>query len=313
MTLLLKDAIEPNLVQTLGGTPAFVHAGPFGNIAHGCNSIIATRSALHLGEVVVTEAGFGADLGAEKFFDIKCRAGNLRPEVAVVVATLRALKMHGGVAQANLGGEDLRAVRDGFSNLARHVENVRRFGVPPVVAINRFASDTDAEVAILRDQCKDLGVAVATADVHPKGGQGALELADLVMQTLQEGTADFHPLYPLELPISDKIERIAREIYRADGVDWVGSAARDIVRLEAIGLRDVPVCMAKTQYSFSDNPALRGAPTGFRIIVREVTPSAGAGFIVAHTGEIMTMPGLPKRPAAEAMKISEEGTITGLF
>jgi formate--tetrahydrofolate ligase len=313
MTLLLKDAIEPNLVQTLGGTPAFVHAGPFGNIAHGCNSIIATRSALHLGEVVVTEAGFGADLGAEKFFDIKCRAGNLRPEVAVVVATLRALKMHGGVAQANLGGEDLRAVRDGFSNLARHVENVRRFGVPPVVAINRFASDTDAEVATLRDQCKDLGVAVAMADVHSKGGQGALELADLVMQTLQEGTADFQPLYPLELPISDKIERIAREIYRADGVDWVGSAARDIVRLEAIGLRDVPVCMAKTQYSFSDNPALRGAPTGFRIIVREVTPSAGAGFVVAHTGEIMTMPGLPKRPAAEAMKISEGGIITGLF
>jgi len=313
MTLLLKDAIEPNLVQTLGGTPAFVHAGPFGNIAHGCNSIIATRSALRLGEVVVTEAGFGADLGAEKFFDIKCRAGNLRPEVAVVVATVRALKMHGGVAQADLGREDLRAVRDGFSNLARHVENVRRFGVPPVVAINRFASDTDAEVATLLDLCDDMGVSVAMADMHPKGGQGALELADLVMQTLQEGAADFQPLYPLELPISDKIERIAREIYRADGVDWVGSAARDIVRLEAIGLRDVPVCMAKTQYSFSDNPALRGAPTGFRIIVREVTPSAGAGFVVAHTGEIMTMPGLPKRPAAEAMKISEEGVITGLF
>jgi formate--tetrahydrofolate ligase len=313
MTLLLKDAVAPNLVQTLGGTPAFVHAGPFGNIAHGCNSIIATRSALRLGEVVVTEAGFGADLGAEKFFDIKCRAGNLRPEVAVVVATLRALKMHGGVALADLRREDLRAVRDGFSNLARHVENVRRFAVPPVVAINRFASDTDAEVASLTDLCKDMGVPVAMADVHSKGGQGSLELADLVMQTLQEGAADFQPLYPLELPISDKIERIAREIYRAEGVDWVGSAARDIVRLESIGLRDVPVCMAKTQYSFSDNPALRGAPTGFRIIVREVTPSAGAGFVVAHTGEIMTMPGLPKRPAAETMKISEEGVITGLF
>jgi formate--tetrahydrofolate ligase len=313
MTLLLKDAMAPNLVQTLGGTPAFVHAGPFGNIAHGCNSIIATRTALHLGEIVVTEAGFGADLGAEKFFDIKCRAGDLRPEVAVVVATLRALKMHGGAAQADLGREDLRAVRDGFSNLARHVENVRRFAVPPVVAINRFASDTDVEVATLRDLCKDLGVPVAMADVHPKGGQGALELADLVMQTLQDGAADFAPLYPLELPLSDKIERIAREIYRAEGVDWVGSAARDIVRLESIGLRDVPVCMAKTQYSFSDNPALRGAPTGFRIIVREVTPSAGAGFVVAHTGEIMTMPGLPRRPAAERMRIAGDGEIQGLF
>ena len=313
MTLLLKDALSPNLVQTLAGTPAFIHAGPFGNIAHGCNSIVATRSALRLGGLVVTEAGFGADLGAEKFFDIKCRAGDLRPEVAVVVATIRALKMHGGVGRDDLGRENLDALRAGFANLARHVENVRKFGVPPVVAMNRFASDTDAEIALLRELCREAGVEPAMADVHAQGGEGALELADAVLQMLETGGADFKPIYPLDLPLADKIETIAREIYRADGVDFVGTSRRDIARLESIGLRDVPVCMAKTQYSFSDNAALRGAPSGFRIGVREVTPSAGAGFVVAHTGDIMTMPGLPRRPAAEGMSVAQDGTITGLF
>jgi formate--tetrahydrofolate ligase len=313
MTLLLKDALAPNLVQTLGGTPAFIHAGPFGNIAHGCNSIIATRSALRIGDVVVTEAGFGADLGAEKFFNIKCRAGGLRPEVAVVVATIRALKMHGGVALADLGREDVAALRRGFANLARHVENVRSFRIPAIVAINRFASDSDAEIAALRDACRELGVEVALADVHARGGEGALELADAVLQTLEAGGADFRPLYPLEGGIAAKIESVAQRIYRADGVDYTGAARRDITRLEAIGLGGVPVCMAKTQYSFSDDPSLRGAPAGFRLTVREVTPSAGAGFVVAHTGDIMTMPGLPRRPAAEAMSVSADGTIAGLF
>jgi formate--tetrahydrofolate ligase len=313
MTLLLKDAVAPNLVQTLAGTPALVHAGPFGNIAHGCNSIIATRSALRLGDIVVTEAGFGADLGAEKFFDIKCRTGGLRPEVAVVVATIRALKMHGGVSRQDLANENVNALRKGFGNLARHVENVRRFGVPAIVGINRFASDTDAEVRTLLDLCREAGVDVALADVHGQGGAGALELADAVLSTLDTGEADFKPIYPADLPIAEKIERIARDIYRADGVDFVGTAQKDITRLESIGLDDVPICMAKTQYSFSDNPKLLGAPTGFRIAVREVTPSAGAGFVVAHTGDIMTMPGLPKRPAAEGMRVQRDGTIEGLF
>jgi formate--tetrahydrofolate ligase len=313
MTLLLKDALAPNLVQTLEGTPAFVHAGPFGNIAHGCNSIIATRTGLGLGDVVVTEAGFGADLGAEKFFDIKCRTAGLKPEVAVVVATIRALKMHGGVALSDLGTENVSALRAGFANLAKHIENVRSFRVPPVVAVNRFASDTDAEVDALVRACRDAGADVAVADVHGKGGEGALELADLVMDTLARGEADFQPIYPLDLGIANKIDRVACTIYGADGVDFTGTAQKDIARLESIGLRDVPVCMAKTQYSFSDDPARRGRPTGFRITVRAVTPSAGAGFVVAHTGDIMTMPGLARRPAAEGMTLATDGTITGLF
>jgi formate--tetrahydrofolate ligase len=313
MTLLLKDALAPNLVQTLGGTPAFIHAGPFGNIAHGCNSLIATRAGLGLGDVVVTEAGFGADLGAEKFFDIKCRAGELRPQAAVIVATVRALKMHGGVALADLATENRKAVRSGFANLQRHIENVRRFGVPPIVAINQFAADTEGELADLMDACRGAGVEAAVADVHRKGGEGALDLADRVLATLDDGGADFKPLYPVALPLAEKIGIVAREIYRADGVDFLPAAQKDLQRLESNGLRDVPVCMAKTQYSFSDTPSLRGAPTGFRITVREVTPSAGAGFVVAHTGDIMTMPGLAKRPAAEGMKVSADGTITGLF
>ncbi len=313
MTLLLKDALAPNLVQTLEGTPALIHAGPFGNIAHGCNSLIATQGALGLADLVVTEAGFGADLGAEKFFDIKSRAGDLRPEVAVVVATIRALKTHGGMALGELGREDLPALRSGFANLARHVENVRKFGVPPVVAINRFASDTPAELEALRELCREVGVPVALTEVHARGGEGALELAELVMEVLDAGEADFRPLYPLDLPLEEKMETVAREIYGADGVDFTAGARKEMEALEEIGLGNVPVCMAKTQYSFSDDPALLGAPSGFRVTVRQVTPSAGAGFVVAHTGDILTMPGLGKRPAAEGMKVAADGTITGLF
>ena len=313
MTLLLKDALAPNLVQTLEGTPAFIHAGPFGNIAHGCNSLIATRAGLQFGDLVVTEAGFGADLGAEKFFDIKCRAGGLEPSAAVIVATVRALKMHGGVGVKELGAENVEAVKKGFVNLEKHIENVRKFGVPPVVALNRFASDTNAELAEVLDRCRVLGVPAALADVHAKGGAGALDLADLVLATVNESSARFQPLYPLNLSLKEKIEIVAKEIYGADGVNYTATADKDIQRLESIGLKEVPVCMAKTQYSFSDDPNRRGRPIGFTITVREVTPSAGAGFVVAHTGEIMTMPGLPKKPAAEDMQITRDGKITGLF
>jgi formate--tetrahydrofolate ligase len=313
MTLLLRDALEPNLVQTLGGAPAFIHAGPFGNIAHGCNSLIATRAGLALGDIVVTEAGFGADLGAEKFFNIKCRAGGLEPAAAVIVATIRALKVHGGVALQELGHGNADAVARGFANLARHVENVRRFGVPAVVAINRFASDTPAEIEVVEQQCGRLGVPVVLAGVHARGGAGGLELAERVLEVLERGAARFRPLYPLDLSIAAKIETVAREIYRAKDVAYTPGALKDIRRLEELGLGGVPVCMAKTQYSFSDDPSLRGAPEGFTITVREVTASAGAGFVVAHTGDIMTMPGLPKRPAAEAMSVAADGTIAGLF
>ena len=313
MTLLLKDALAPNLVQTLEGTPAFIHAGPFGNIAHGCNSLIATRAGLSFGDLVVTEAGFGADLGAEKFFDIKCRAGGLEPSAAVIVATIRALKLHGGVALKDVGTENVAAVKAGFVNLEKHIENVRRFGVPPVVALNRFASDTTAEMAEVLDRCRLLGVPASVAEVHAKGGEGALELADLVLATVNESSAKFQPLYPLEWSLKQKIEKIAMDIYGADGVNYVGTAEKDIKRCEDNGMKEVPICMAKTQYSFSDDPNRRGRPAGFTINVREVTPSAGAGFVVVHTGEIMTMPGLPKKPAAEEMTISKDGKITGLF
>jgi formate--tetrahydrofolate ligase len=313
MTLLLKDAIQPNLVQTLGGTPAFIHGGPFGNIAHGCNSVVATRTALALGDIVVTEAGFGADLGAEKFFDIKCRAAGLRPEAAVIVATIRALKMHGGVALADLPTENVGALEKGFANLQRHVENVRKFGLVPIVSINRFASDTDAEIKSLLESCTRLGVDAALTDIHAHGGEGGRELAEKVVAALDAGTANFQPLYALGQPIKAKIETIAKEIYRAKGVAYAGSAEKDIRRLEENGLGDLPICMAKTQYSFSDDPSLRGAPEDFTVTVREVTPSAGAGFVVAHTGDIMTMPGLPKKPAAENMRVAADGTITGLF
>jgi formate--tetrahydrofolate ligase len=312
MTVLLKDAINPNLVQTLGGTPAFVHGGPFANIAHGCNSLAATRAGLALGDVVITEAGFGADLGAEKFFDIKCRFGGLEPGAAVIVATVRALKMNGGVARDALGPEDVEAVRRGAVNLQAHVENVRKFGVPPIVALNRFVSDSDAELEAVLDACRAVGARAVIADPWGGGGEGCLDLADAVQDVLDSGEADYRPLYPTEGSLVSKIETVAREIYGADGVDVTPTAAKQIARLEEIGLRDVPVCIAKTQYSFSDNPALLGRPSGFRITVREVTPSAGAGFVVAKTGDVMTMPGLAARPAAVGMDVVDD-QITGLF
>jgi len=312
MATLLKDAVNPNLVQTLGGTPALVHGGPFANIAHGCNSLSATRAGLALGDVVVTEAGFGADLGAEKFFDIKCRFGGLKPEAAVVVATVRALKMNGGVGKSDLVPENVEAVRKGFANLKGHVENIRKFGVPPVVALNRFATDTDAEMQVILDGCRELGVTAVLADPWGGGGEGCLELADAVWEVLEAGEADFKPLYPDGLGLIEKIETVAREIYGAEGVDVDPKAAKEIAALEAAGLRDAPVCIAKTQYSFSDDPSLLGRPTGFRITVREVTPSAGAGFVVAKTGSIMTMPGLGVEPSAMKVDI-QDGVVTGLF
>lgn len=313
MTLLLRSALAPNLVQTLEGTPAFVHAGPFGNIAHGCNSVIATRAGLSFGDIVVTEAGFGADLGAEKFFDIKCRAAGLKPDAAVIVATIRALKIHGGVAQNALGTENVTAVKTGLANLEKHIENLRKYKLPVIVALNRFASDTDAEIDAVLSACREHGVKASLADVHAHGGDGALELADVLVDTLETETAAFEPLYSLELGLAEKVQIVAREIYGADGVDFSPGALRDIQRLEGIGLKEVPVCIAKTQYSFSDDPSKRGRPTGFRITVREVTPSGGAGFVVVHTGDIMTMPGLPRKPAAEHMKVFADGRIEGLF
>lgn len=313
MTLLMRDALAPNLVQTLGGTPTLVHAGPFGNIAHGCNSLVATRAALQLGDYVVTEAGFGADLGAEKFLNIKCRVGDLKPAVAVVVATVRALKMHGGVPKADLENENVDALKRGIENLQGHIENIRKHGVPPVVALNRFSADTDAEVRAVLEAARAWGVPAVEADPWGAGGEGVLELADAVVEVADGGEADFQPLYPLDMGLVEKIETIAKEIYGADGVDFQPTAQKNIAQLESIGLRDVPICMAKTQYSFSDDPTKLGRPRGFRINVREVTPSAGAGFVVAKTGDIMTMPGLGATPAAERMRADEDGTIHGLF
>jgi formate--tetrahydrofolate ligase len=312
MATLLKDAVNPNLVQTLGGTPALVHGGPFANIAHGCNSLSATRVGLSLGDVVVTEAGFGADLGAEKFFDIKCRFGGLKPEAAVIVATVRALKMNGGVGKNDLGPENVDAVRKGFANLRGHVENVRKFGVPPVVALNKFATDSDAEMQVVLDGCRELGVTAVVADPWGGGGESCLDLADAVWEVLEGGEADFRPLYPDQMGLVEKIETVAREIYGAEGVDVDPKAAKEIAALEAAGLREAPVCIAKTQYSFSDDATLLGRPTGFRITVREVTPSAGAGFVVAKTGSIMTMPGLGAAPSAMKVDI-HDGVVTGLF
>jgi formate--tetrahydrofolate ligase len=313
MTLLLKDALAPNIVQTLEGTPAFIHGGPFANIAHGCNSLMATRAGLQLADVVVTEAGFGADLGAEKFFDIKCRVGGLEPEAAVVVATIRSLKMHGGVPRSELETEDVDAVRRGSENLRKHVEIVERFGVPPIVALNRFPADTEAELVAAEEACAEIGVKVARAEGHAHGSDGMLELADAILGVLAAGEANFAPLYPVELPLAEKIERVAGEIYGADGVDFHVAARKSIDQLESIGLGDLPVCIAKTQYSLSDDPALLGRPEGFRITVREVTPSAGAGFVVAFSGSMLTMPGLPARPAAAGMSVAPDGRVVGLF
>ena len=313
MALLLKDAIRPNIVQTLEGGPAFVHAGPFGNIAHGCNSILATRAGLALGDVVVTEAGFGSDLGAEKFFNIKCRAGGLNPEVAVLVATVRALKMNGGANKKDLAREDLAALENGLPNLEHHIANVQQFGVPVVVAVNRFASDSDAELEMVTACARAAGVRVALTEVFAKGGAGGIALANHVLTVLDEGKAHFAPLYDTALPIREKIETIARRVYGADGVDYTAKAQRSIDYLQAIGLDGTPVCMAKTQYSLTDDATRLGRPTGFRLTVNEVYPLAGAGFVVAQCGDIMTMPGLPKEPAAERMAVRPDGSISGLF
>ena len=312
MALLLKDAIKPNLVQTLDNTPAFIHGGPFANIAHGCNSVVATKTALKLGDYVITEAGFGADLGAEKFFDIKCRYAGLKPDCVVIVATVRALKMNGGVAKDNLAEENLDALRAGSSNLIRHIENVAKFGVPSVVAINRFPTDTDAELELLDKICEEYGVKVVLSEVFAKGAEGGMDLAEEVVRICEEGKADFKPLYDLDLSIEEKMEKIAKEIYRADGVDFTPAAKKQIKELTKLGYDKLPICVAKTQYSFSDDTTLLGAPTGFTITVRELRVSAGAGFIVALTGSIMTMPGLPKVPAANGMDILSDGTIIGL-
>ena len=313
MTLLLKDAILPNLVQTLEGGPALVHAGPFGNIAHGCNSLVATRLGLSLGEIVLTEAGFGADLGAEKFFDIKCRFGGLKPEAAVVVATVRALKMHGGVKKDALGTPDVAALKRGMVNLEAHVKNVQKFGVPVIVALNRFTSDTKDEIDAVLQASKAWGARAALSDVWAKGGEGGEAVAKEVLAVLDEKKAAFKPIYDVAQPIKAKIETIAKEIYGADGVDYTAAAEKNIAQCESMGLGGTPVCMAKTQYSFSDDATKLGRPTGFRLTVRDVTPSAGAGFVVALAGEIMTMPGLSKTPSAEAIRVHPDGTIEGLF
>jgi formate--tetrahydrofolate ligase len=312
MTALLRDALQPNLVQTLEHTPALVHGGPFANIAHGCNSLLATDAALKLADYVVTEAGFGADLGAEKFFDIKCRFGGLEPAAAVIVATARALKMHGGRGRDELGEEDVAAVRAGFPNLRRHVENVRKFGVPAVVAINAFTGDTAAEIAAIEDECRRIGVGVHLARHWAEGGAGAVGLAEAVVALAKAGEARFAPLYPDAMPLADKIRTVAREIYRAADVDFAPAAAEKLAEYEAAGFGAAPVCMAKTQYSFSADPALLGAPEGFTLPVRDVRLSAGAGFVVALCGEIMTMPGLPRHPASERIYVDAEGEIVGL-
>lgn len=312
MTLLLKDAIKPNLVQTVENTPALIHGGPFANIAHGCNSVMATKVALKLADYTVTEAGFGADLGAEKFFDIKCRLADLAPDAVVVVATIRALKMHGGKAIKELGKEDLSALSEGFANLKQHLENIAKYGVPVVVAINRFPSDTLEEIKWLTESCAKLGVKAILAEEFVKGGDGAIDLAKAVVDICDTKSADYHPLYDDNLPITEKIEIVAKEIYRAKEVTFTAEAKKEIRTLEKLGLDKMPVCIAKTQYSFSDNPKLLGAPRDFSITVRDVKVSAGAGFIVAITGRIMTMPGLPKVPAAERMDITESGEIIGL-
>jgi formate--tetrahydrofolate ligase len=313
MTLLLKDAILPNLVQTLEGGPALVHGGPFGNIAHGCNSIAATRLGLALGDVVLTEAGFGADLGAEKFFDIKCRFGGLKPGAAIIVATVRALKMNGGVKKDQLGTPDVAALRRGLVNLEAHVQNVAKFGVPAVVALNRFTSDSEEELATVLDAARSWGARAGLSEVWEKGGEGGEAVAKEVLAILAEGKAAFRPLYDTDQPIKAKIETIAREIYGADGVDYAPAAQKAIAQCEAMGLDRTPVCIAKTQYSFTDDPTRLGRPTGFRLTIRDVYPSAGAGFVVALAGDIMTMPGLAKVPAAEAMRVHPDGTIEGLF
>lgn len=313
MTALLLDAIKPNIIQTLEHNIAIVHGGPFANIAHGCNSVRATRTALKLGDIAVTEAGFGADLGAEKFFDIKCRKAGLKPDAAVLVATVRALKYNGGVDKDNLKEENLDALKKGIVNLEKHIENLQKFGVPIVVTLNSFDTDTDAEVEFVKNFCEERGCEFAISEVFAKGGEGGLALADKVIETLDKKSGDFHVLYPDSLPLEDKIETIAKEIYGADGVTYSTPAKKSLKKLKELGMDNLPVCMAKTQYSLSDDAKKLGRPTGFTVNVREIYPSAGAGFVVAVLGNIMTMPGLPKHPAAENIDVTDDGKITGLF
>ena len=314
MTALLKDALKPNLVQTLEGTPAFVHGGPFANIAHGCNSVLATKTALTAADYVVTEAGFGADLGAEKFLDIKCRKAGLKPDAVVVVATIRALKMHGGLNKTELGHEDLAALEKGIPNLLRHVGNIKNvYKLPCVVAVNRFPTDTDGEIDFIIEKCKRLGVNVVLSDVWAEGGKGGEALAREVVRLCDEEKDDFTFAYTDEMTICEKIEAVTKKIYGGDGVVYTPQAQKQIENLTSLGFGNLPVCIAKTQYSFSDDPALTGAPSGFKITVKNVKVSAGAGFVIVLTGDIMTMPGLPKKPAAELIDVNEKGEITGLF
>lgn len=313
MAALLKDALKPNLIQTLEHTPAIVHGGPFANIAHGCNSVRATKTALKLADYVITEAGFGADLGAEKFFDIKCRMAGLKPDAVVLVATVRALKYNGGVAKADLSTENLDALKAGIVNLEKHIENLQNYGVPVVVTLNRFMTDTDAELDFVREFCESRGCEFSLSEVWEKGGEGGIDLAQKVIKTIEEKPSNFKVLYEDDLSIKEKIETIAKKIYGASEVTYDGQASKAIEKIESLGFANMPVCMAKNQYSLSDDPTLLGRPTNFPIHIREVYVSAGAGFVVAITGTVMTMPGLPKRPAAEGIDVSEDGVITGLF
>ena len=313
MAALLKDALKPNMIQTLEHTPALVHGGPFANIAHGCNSVRATKMALKMADICVTEAGFGADLGAEKFFDIKCRKAGLKPDAVVLVATIRALKYNGGVAKNALAEENLDALKKGIVNLEKHIENLQKFGVPVVVTLNSFITDTEAETAFVREFCEQRGCAFALSEVWEKGGEGGIALAETVLDVLENKESHFAPIYPSDMPLKDKIATIAKEIYGAEDVSYAPAAEKELARITELGMGDFPVCMAKTQYSLSDDAKKLGRPEGFTLNVREVYASAGAGFVVAVTGSIMTMPGLPKKPAAFGIDVSDEGVITGLF
>ena len=313
MAALLKDALKPNLIQTLEHTPAIVHGGPFANIAHGCNSVRATKASLKLADITITEAGFGADLGAEKFFDIKCRMAGLKPDAVVLVATIRALKYNGGVAKEDLTQENLSALQNGIVNLEKHIENLQKYNVPVVVTLNSFVTDTDAETEYVKEFCQKRGCEFALSQVWEKGGEGGVELAKKVLDVLENKKSEFAPLYPDNISLEDKIKTVAKEIYGADDVTYSAAAARELKRLSDLGMSDYPVCMAKTQYSLSDDAKKLGRPEHFTINVREVYPSAGAGFVVAVTGSIMTMPGLPKIPAANNIDVTDDGVITGLF